>query len=360
MSDTIVLWDPRRFGPEPTNFEEAAGIYVRLAGVKDEPNDAFAIFAQRIQSHVQINLCKDETLMHMFGRFLDVAHACRSALFVIEMPGSARDELLRLMLMTSSALGLVLFDERSGLALTKSNFLKAASRQQPKAGASDSEKNGFPTRLSEFRSMARPALNEFFLSRGFEKRKMLRGGESTGVLERKVGELVQRVLFWVRSNYGKLKVYVLVEVDSPDVISVWAGLGVRPRYSAVYFEAAEVFFRRDKSVASWMDWDVFMRCLDEKLIPVLEKIRDIRSMDAVVNGEDFPEVVERGVRLGLGRELNALIIARLAANPDFANLTVTLRESYIQRTSGEARKADLNEFNQLAEYLSSVEPVVVR
>lgn len=356
MSDTIALWDPRRFGPEPANFDEASRMYAKLAGLKDEPNNAFAIFAQRIQSHVQIYLGKDEVLMHMFGHFVEVAKSCQRALFIIDMPANARSELLPLMATTASALGLVLFDESLGLVLTQQGVLEAPWRGGARADARKEEPSDFPTKLADFKKKALLDLNAFFNKHGFLEGKILRYGEYQDVLQREVVGGVQQISFVIESKYGDFFTHIYVSVDSPAVASVWDAFGVRPQFRPVYFNIGSVFYGQELCIKSWADWDDVMQCLAHKLMPVLDRAVDIQGMDAVVNGDEFPDVRDRGAWL-MKKQPNALIIARLADNPSYADLVNILRESYLRYTTGEERQNRLNDFDRLVNHLLSVEPL---
>lgn len=357
MTDTIALWDPRRFGPEPTDFDEASRMYAKLAELKDEPNNAFAIFAQRIQSHVRIYLGKDEVLMHMFGHFLEMAKSCQRALFVIDMPANARSELLPLMAKTASAVGLVLFDESSGLALTKSGILEASWRKSIKQGEREKAQPGFPTQLAEFKQKVLLDLKELFKGHGFVEKRVLHNGEYRDVLQREVIDGIQRINFVIQSKYGDFFTRIYVYVGSPAVISVWDGLGVSPQYEAISFEVGLVFWGQQLRIKNWADWDGVMQCLANKLMPALDRAVDVQGMDAVVNGDEFPEVRERGARV-LGRQPNTLIIARLAGNPAYVDLVNILREAYLEQTIGEYRQKRLTDFDRLVSHLESVSPLV--
>lgn len=354
MGDSIALWDPRRFGPEPADFEAACRMYVKLAEAPDEPNNTFAIFAQRIQSHVQIYLGKDEVLMHMFGHFVEVAKSCQRALFIIDMPANARSELLPLMATTASALGLVLFDESSGLVLTQQGVLEAPWRGGARADARKEEPSDFPTKLADFKKKALLDLNAFFSKHGFLEGKILRYGEYQDVLQREVVGGVQQISFVIESKYGDFFTHIYVSVDSPAVASVWDAFGVRPQFRPVYFNVGSVFYGQELCIKSWADWDDVMQCLAHKLMPVLDRAVDIQGMDAVANGAEFPDVRDRGAWV-MGRQLNALIVAKLAGNPSYADLVNTLGESYLGKTTGETRQERLMEFNRLVNYLSTVE-----
>lgn len=357
MGDSIALWDPRRFGPEPADFAAACQMYVKLAEAPDEPNNTFAIFAQRIQSHVRIYLGKDEVLMHMFGHFLEVAQSCRRALFVIDMPANARSELLPLMATTASALGLVLFDEGSGLVLTPQGVLEAPWREGIKTDARKEESSDFPTKLADFKKKALLDLNAFFNKHGFLEGKILRYGEYQDVLQREVVGGVQQISFVIESKYGDFFTHIYVSVDSPAVASVWDAFGVRPQFRPVYFNVGSVFYGQELCIKSWADWDDVMHCFEQKLMPVLDRAVDIQGMDAVVNGDEFPDVRDRGAWL-MKRQPNALIIARLAGNPCYADLISILRDSSIKHATGEYREKLLNEFERLVSHLESVSPLV--
>lgn len=357
MGDSIALWDPRRFGPEPADFEAACRMYVKLAEAPDEPNNTFAIFAQRIQSHVRIYLGKDEVLMHMFGHFLEVAKSCQRALFLIDMPANARSELLPLMATTASALGLVLFDEGSGLVLTRQGVLEAPWREGIKKDSRKEEQSDFPKKLSDFKKKVLLDLMEFFKKNGFVEKRIFRYGQYFDVLEREVVDGVQRASFGIESGSGGFFTHIYIDVDVPVVVAVWDGLGESPAFDAMALEVVKAVYGHELCIRSWADWVGVMECLAHKIMPALDRAVDIRGMDTVVNGSEFPEV-RAGVTRLVERLKNVLIIAKLAGNPSYADLVNTLRESYLEDATGNARKNRLNEFDRLVNHLSTVEPLV--
>lgn len=364
MSYSIALWDPSRYQPLPTTFDEAAAIYRKLADVHDEANYWFVAFAQRIQDHVRLSPDPDETLIGYYGNFVATAQAHTGALFLVELPTEDRIPLLRLMVDTATALKLVVYDDASGLVFLPGGKVlpeeKSGVWQDVKAELD--RPSEFPRTKAKFKKLAEPILAELFCNHGFKK-----GGDWDG----------EPVL--VRELMGGVKQYAVLSYESPRFggagyrLAVQMHVAFEPvnaiyeRFNFNFYNRGCVFgislstlcgwVEQEDSVSSWSQFGALLSVVEREVIGLFDIAKDIHGMHAVMNGNAavrLKEDMRKTIYIP-----HCLIVAKLVGASNFSDLTAELSEAVKKFWRGPDYDVRCDEFARLVKYLrEEVNPLV--
>lgn len=330
MSHSIHVWDPLLHGPVPQSLEEAMAMYVQLSkaaseGAKDGVNSTFLAFAQRVQDCVKFVPEPDETLMHLYGNFVEQARKVDEPLFSIELPLDDWIDIMKVMVKTANAFGLVIYDDNMGMVFLPTGQIFPAEKAEMWRGAVQYRPtpSEFPSSLTEFKKLFQREMTDFFGKHGFVKIK----DKDLPSLERKIPGGRQIISLICKGGGGIFSASLSFDVDFEVVSQIHAMFPFAINMQAVCGGYTEELFdggmKGPFRIENELHLMNFKKKVDEVLIPFLGKAVDVRGVDSVANGADFPRWKAKMYSLSPYLPY-LLIVAKLAGNPDFEKIAEEL------------------------------------
>lgn len=371
----IYLWDATNHG-QPQSFDAAILTFQKLiTDIPEQPTSAMLAFAQRIQDLIRFGSDIDEELRRLYGNFVDKVKKHPFALLAVELPSNGYIPVMRMIVETATALQLVAYDDQQGLVFLPSGHILPESRAQIWLGALaylDSNKD-FPKSLAKFEAYVKPMLEDMMARHGFIKTNVPKFP-----YDRNAPESTQdKVLVYLKSipvgecyvslSYAKGRhgygIPASLHIKYDPVDTIYGNFGFINSFSYSTFHVQlliDLLSEKEmpnKSFEMNNQQEVLYRLtlMEKTIFPFFDTLHDLKSLDNLVNGNvniRFKEAMQgRGVYTP-----RCLIVARLANNPHFEELAVTLANP---RSPGANYDALPTEWPKLVKYLrEEVQPLV--
>lgn len=371
----IYIWDATNHG-QPQSFDEAVTTFQKLIKeIPEQPTSAMLAFAQRIQDIIRFGSNTDEELRRLYGNFVDKVKQHPFALLAVELPYNNYLPVMRMIVETATALQLVAYDDQQGLVFLPSGDIFPESRAEIWLGALahlDSNKD-FPKNVKAFETYVKPMLEEMMIRHGFIKKhipKQKYDSKAQGMVEVQTpiySKLIPIGECYVSLSYAKgrhgygIPASLHIKYEPVDVIYNKFDFVNTYSYSTFHIQLLiDLLSEKDmpnKSFDINSHQDILDRLviMEKTIFPFFETLHDLKSLDNLLNGNinlRFKEAMQgRGVYAP-----RCLIVARLANNPHFEELAVTLAKP---RSPGANEDALPTEWPKLVKYLSDeVKPLV--
>lgn len=371
----IYIWDATNHG-QPQSFDEAVTTFQKLIKeIPEQPTSAMLAFAQRIQDIIRFGSNTDEELRRLYGNFVDKVKQHPFALLAVELPYNNYLPVMRMIVETATALQLVSYDDQQGLVFLPSGDIFPESRAEIWLGALahlDSNKD-FPKNVKAFETYVKPMLEEMMIRHGFIKKhipKQKYDSKAQGMVEVQTpiySKLIPIGECYVSLNYAKgrhgygIPASLHIKYDPVDVIYNRFGFVNTDSYSTFHIQLLiDLLLEKEmpnKSFEMNNHQDILDRLtlMEKTIFPFFSTLHDLKSLDNLVNGH----VNTRFTSAMQGRGVYAprcLIVARLANNPRFEELAVTLAKP---RSPGANEDVLPTEWPKLVQYLrEGVKPLV--
>ena len=371
----IYVWDATNHG-QPQSFDAAITTFQKLiTDIPEQPTSAMLAFAQRIQDLIRFGSNTDEELLRLYGNFVDKVKQHPFALLAVELPSNDYIPVMRMIVETAIALQLVAYDDQQGLVFLPSGNIFPESRAEIWLGALaylDSNKD-FPKNIKDFEAYVKPMLEEMMAKHGFIEKhipKQKYDSKAQAVVEVQVpiySKLIPLGECYISLSYAKgrhgygIPASLHIKYEPVDVIYNKFDFVNTYSYSAFHIQLLIVLLAEkdmpNKSFEMSSHRDILDRLaiMEKTIFPFFETLHDLKSLDNLLNGNvnlRFKEAMQ-GSGVYAPR---CLIVARLANNPHFEELAVTLAKP---RFPGANYDAIPIEWPKLVKYLKEeVKPLV--
>jgi hypothetical protein len=367
----LVLWDPSRHGT-PKSFSDVISAWNNLEDVEDSPSERILAFAQQVQEQALKNPEDYEDYVDM----VDWISEQTTALIEIDLPTDDWQRPLVLLAETAMACKLVGIAESLLIA-----FLPTGKILPPEQTASWkglkaflNEDNGLPRNIKQYKKLVEPMCDLLFTKHGYTKkgpppewkntimynkdyiyytRDIQIGYQEIRIDARKGRGMDGEYFFMVVSIrvvcMAIYQIYKQFEFDTTFKDNTF--YIVFSKIQATYYNRSPFGHPRNPISREQINTD-FME-METLLFPFLNQACDIQALDKLMNGDinpSFREEMHRGYYAP-----HCLIVARLAGNPHFEALVLSL----MANTWGLNDVTKLTESPKLVKYLrEEVKPLV--
>ena len=321
----VIIWDASEYKVE-NNYHQAVHQARALARQKAEPSDVLLCFVSDLKNHSQ-----DETLEPAVIEYLqqieDKFKASNTAALVLALPEyeSHWRSIMEIVIEEISMYRLVLCDESLKLV-----FLPDFSILSPDSPKSEDQplikSDTFPVELKQFHEIAKTKIESLFTEHGFMLTEEVNSGNEFYIsFDRNV-------------NMGKLKISISYQGDKSAFYPVLhlsiieyniISIAKKTDFSypmidyGVFFNILELYNISDEFyINNWKKFEELLFLLKSSVLQWSNTIADIKDIDALFNGN-----MDVKVKHYIHSTLNAsyaLIVARLANNPNFEELALNL------------------------------------
>ncbi|RZU45353.1 hypothetical protein EV700_2173 [Fluviicoccus keumensis] len=348
----VCIWDAKRFG-KPKDMDQAAALRQQPV---DAPSAAMLAFAAEVEQSAKALLDEAEGLDELTGLEAAMQQSPHAG-FVVTMPYFSWQPVLLMLGETAVKHGLVLVDgEVVAAYVPPGKVIPAeAARALKKMKEMYEGDDALPATLKQFEAWVEPIIEMALKPHGFTQNpdKKHRFQKAT-YYERNVGVGCQ-YLYMIYQKYSNGYFMLFnMEMACENVLSIY---GKFP-----FFESESIMLCTYNTEIMSKRNPILTKCeainlVDETLrcvINIFDSAVDIKGLDAVVNGEI--DVLFRNHLHNFFYMPHCLIVARLAGNPHFEELVLSLRKG---RTPGANADAMMTEWPKLVEYLrNEVKPLV--
>ena len=185
---------------------------------------------------------------------------------------------------------------------------------------------GFPTILVQFADLVKNQAKELFMEHGFVLIEEVDVGGNRGLIYDKaikMGKLSLLMGFEEKRGAFKISInYRLIE-DNMIAIAQQSNFLYTMKQNGLFLYLNGVLNPKEQIlIHNWTTFEALLHLLKETVLKWSDTIVDIKGVDALING-DTNEAIKNNVHSSCYTPL-ALIAARLAGNPNFDKLAVSL------------------------------------
>lgn len=356
MSRALLVWDPQPFGAEPQDRAAVSADFHRLLGVKvSAPNEKLLAFARQVGGRLLAEDPDNADYQNYYGTLEEDARANEKVILALDLPSDDWVPALKVMAEEARALRLVMLDDELGMAFLSDGQVVPESMRKVWEGAlREMEAPGFPKRLNEFKKWFNPKFVEMLARHGFKEKVKDPWGQGY-CYSRQMKYGVQYIGIEYQGGGGEYYALVGFSMINKGVSYIYDRFNFLSRPILFYFTPYENWWLQETLICDFPSALRQLSFMERVMFPILDTASDIRGIDKVMNG-GF-DVNMREYLQNSSYAPNCLIVARLSGNPDFEDLTVTLREANRGGANEAAIKGD--EWLKLVKYLrEEVQPIV--
>lgn len=185
---------------------------------------------------------------------------------------------------------------------------------------------GFPTILVQFADLVQNQAKELFMEHGFVLIEETNVGGNRGLIYGKAiktGKLFLRMSFEEKRGAFKATINYQVIEDNMIVIAQQSDFSYAMVQNGLFLNLNGVLNPKEQIwIHNWTTFEALLHLLKETVLKWSDTIDDIKGIDALING-DTNEAIKNNVHSSCYTPF-ALITARLANNPNFEDLAVSL------------------------------------
>lgn len=364
-SQMLYLWDATDHGT-PGNMFEVLKIFNQLVEKPERPGRAILAFAQRIQDLARFHQVFDEEAGKLYKNLVEQVKQHENALHVLELPGSNDVSLLSILVETAKLFNLVIYDDQRVLAFLPTGAVLPESKTDVglDAPAPAEKDESFPKTLAEFEAYVDPIIEVMMARHGFKKGHISGWNKPDYIRNVSYGVQVFSVGYQ-QTKYGNFMIAASLNIRMDLIEQIHDNFKFHKRSTPETFDIQflnDLLERKDTPGKSFEFRDrdkrvvlEFLDIMERTIFPLFDAAQDVKGLDNLVNGN----VSERFKWIIQGRGIyspRCLILARLANNPLFDELAVTLATP---RSPMINKKALVTEWPKLVEYLrEEVKPLV--
>ena len=327
----VIIWDADVYGA-PKNFVEGLEMAFTLSeqAISSPVSQKLLAFAADVEKYIQTNPVPPKVLRHL--KYLEAEiKGMDTAAFCVELPRDYWHSIVKILLTIALEHHLVLVDEEIALVLLPDGSIspeRSAEYWLPILEGADYQQ-GFPQTHTELHQLliARAdellGVNGFRISRNIINedaeeldvsyiRKTAFGDQeiSVGCLGGGDGEFGLDVHLWLRPPESYIKPIMIASE-------------IKYSHNGIILNIPIILSKKDVVILnSWEGFEQLFLMLEESVLKWANAAQNLKGMDALLNGnvdEKICQYVHHHKYMPY-----ALIIARLANNPSFEQLTINL------------------------------------
>ncbi|MBH1970514.1 hypothetical protein FK216_04765 [Moraxellaceae bacterium AER2_44_116] len=353
----IYVWDTAQHGT-PTSLEQAIDLALALEQKTEPINNKLVTFAQQVQSHLQH---ADAKIKYFYKDFIEEVQANDKAALIVELPEYGWQPVLRWMVDAAMGLGLAVYDHEMVLAFMPPDVVLPAKRakewQQLKK---DIDSPRFPQTIPQFRAWFGSMFEEILAEHGFNNKGIFRKDVMLEFVRytTDVTAGTQFIDIEYQSRYlGEFNISIMFGMSCSLVDTIYKQFQFTDNNRHTFkmeFVHGVLGLGPSKSVLqNRHQVDDMLDQIDTHLLALLDMAVDIKGINQLMNCSLDVRITRRMQGLFYRQ---CLIVARLANNPNFENLIVSLQPTAEHLA---ANPALVTEWPKLVKYLrEEVKPLV--
>ncbi|MDO9178962.1 MAG: hypothetical protein Q7U16_11720 [Agitococcus sp.] len=329
---TAIIWDADVYGTpkdyDANTLEQAEA----LANQEATPSAKLLAFARDIEIYSQNNGL-DPIVLRYLRNFEKKVIAANTAAFCIELPEYQWRSLLKILIEVAQKHKLVLFDEQLVLLLLPDGSILPPHTARSWQGTLEELENesGFPQTLLEFNKLITTKIGGLLSEYGFVL-DIDDSDENDIYLKylRKTSSGLHKLSFMCEGGDGEfqLKTYLILAEDNIIAVCNQSDFKYPTDAGGGVFLNTPILLQKNINFFSIINWDSFeglLLKLRQSPLRWSDAVQDIKGIDALFNG-DIDEIVRNRVQRAFDMPY-CLVAARLANNPNFEKLAVSLGEA---------------------------------
>ena len=324
----VIIWDADVYGVEK-DYKKIVQQARALAGQEAKPSDTLLAFARDVESRSQ-----DENLEPAVLRYLQHFEAriiaANKAAFKVALPEYEHHwrSLLDILIEETTRHELLLCDEELELVfLPDDSILSSRTINEPQPLIELEAQKDFPVTLKQFHQLFKSKVYELLREHGFVLVEEVHDDEEFYIRYDKtitMGKLSLTVSY--QGGMGNFEPDLCLSIIEDNMISI----AQKSDFSFPMIGGGGIILpvlvvkkrNLDSCINNWKKFEELLNLLRESVLRWSDAIKNIKDIDALINGE-MDEDVKNKVHSSLYTPY-ALIAARLAGNPDFEELALSL------------------------------------
>lgn len=323
----VIIWDADVYGVEK-DYKKIVQQARALAGQEAKPSDTLLAFARDVESRSQDENLEPAVLrylQHFEARIIAANKAaCKVALPEYEPHWRS---LLDILIEETTRHELLLCDEELELVfLPDDSILSSRIINEPQPLIESETQKDFPVTLKQFHQLFKSKVYELLREHGFVLVEEVHDDEFYIRYDKTItmGKLSLTVSY--QGGMGNFEPDLCLSIIEDNMISI----AQKSDFSFPMIGGGGIILpvlvvkkrNLDSCINNWKKFEELLNLLRESVLRWSDAIKNIKDIDALINGE-MDEDVKNKVHSSLYTPY-ALITARLAGNPDFEELALSL------------------------------------
>ncbi len=327
----VIIWDADIYGAPDGFSENTYQKAYALIKQPAEPSKKLLAFARDVEKYSQSNEVPPVVAQYFVG-FEDDIKAEGMAAYCFNLPEYNWQHIVKILLQEAIKHGLALFDEQIILVLLPNGTILPENSRKSwlQILNAPKQKNAFPQTVAEFYTLVKTRIGALLAEHDFvvDRDELSEYGEEFYInYLRPITSGNHQISFDCRGgdgeftleNYFQLVENTMIEIGmkSDFKFPMDGGGGVSFKISNILNPISRRF-----TINNWESFEEFLLTLQQSALRWSDAALDIKGIDALFNGD-----IDKRIKESLHRKWfmpYALIIARLANNPNFEDLAISL------------------------------------
>lgn len=346
----LYLWDATDYGT-PTNMDEVFKTFNQLIEKPERPSSAILAFAQRIQDLARFHQVFQEPTKQLYHNLVAQFKQHQYALHSLELPYGNYLPLLKTLGDTAAAFNLVIYDDQLGVAYLPTKKVLPDNRAIDWLMQKDFLANKTFKNLNEFKDYVQPIMHELMARYGLSFTQIPSHEKPVYIKQLEYG-LQYISVGYKQDKEGDYELDGMLYIDVPFVGNIYnkfdlaKGINSTVSMQLLYglypsSNDSKLKLKTKEDVTTRLQW------FEDGFLKALAIAENIKGLDRLLNGdvnERFKSNIQgRGVYTP-----RCLIVARLANNPRFEELAISLATP---RSPGANQESLPTEWPKLVQYL---------
>lgn len=357
----LIIWDADVYGAPDDYNAQSLHLARLLAEQAAEPSKKLLAFARDIEQQG-----KSKNFPQAIARYLTnfeaKVKASNTAAYCFNLPEYNWYSLVKILLKTAKKHGLVLLGEELVLVLLANGSITPPHSEEYWLQALDERKrkNDFPETLDEFHDLLTERMGELLAKHDFilETNTIEDNDEICMEYIRKKSSVNHKICFYCQGSdtYFKVQTYFTMAEDNMIQIAKKSDYQLAGDNISLYISGILAPKESWFTIEDWENFEELMLVFKQTVLKWSDSALDIQGIDGLING-DTDERVRETVHQKWDMPY-ALIVARLANNPNFESLAISLAPQSSKK-SWPANTKSPNAWPNLVQYLrENVRPFV--
>lgn len=327
----VIIWDAEVYGA-PKNFVEGLEMAFVLSeqAISSPVSQKLLAFAADVEKYIQTNPVPPKILRHL--KYLEAEiKGMDTAAFCVELPRDYWHSIVKILLTIALEHHLVLVDEEIALVLLPDGSIspeRSAKYWLPILEGEDYQQ-GFPQTHTELHQLLIARANKLLGVNGFRinRNTINEDGEELDISYiRQTAFGDQEISFsCLGGGDGEFRMYFYLCLVPPEsyIKPIMIVSEIKYPEGGIILDLPIILIKKDVVILnSWESFEQLFLMLKEFVLTWANAAQDLKGMDALLNGN-----VDEKIRHYVHHDTYmpyALIIARLAKNPNFEQLAISL------------------------------------
>ena len=330
----LYLWDATDYGT-PTNMDEVFKTFNQLIEKPERPSSAILAFAQRIQDLARFHQVFQEPTKQLYHNLVAQFKQHQYALHSLELPYGNYLPLLKTLGDTAAAFNLVIYDDQLGVAYLPTKKVLPDNRAIDWLMQKDFLANKTFKNLNEFKDYVQPIMHELMARYGLSY-ELLTPISTKPVYIKKTTYGIQYIsVGYTQDKEGDYGLNGCLYINIPLVENIYHKFDFFKEKNSKSVEMLLLhdlypppseFLREDNSklkLKTKEDVTTRLQWFEDGFLKALAIAENIKGLDKLLNVDFNPRFKEKSQNRGVYTP-RCLIVARLANNPNFDELAVSL------------------------------------